>query len=189
MGEERRLDRARRGTGRERQRLSRLHANSVRRPTLLPYRHIPGPEPHTATATECKERSCICMDVHDRSQQRSKRTETLSRRDRSPVVVSDCPHTRVEQLTMSSSDSSFSSSFFSSAGASSAAAAPPAAGAPPATGAPPPPTLVRSSLTSLPSRALARRLAQTGSTSRPAAWVMEVILSPVISTPSSATGG
>jgi len=80
---------------------------------------------------------------------------------------------------MSSSDSSLASSFFSSLGASSvAAAAPPEAAATPAAGAPPPPTLVRRSLTSLPSRALARREAQMGSTSTSAAVVRVVIFSP-----------
>lgn len=81
---------------------------------------------------------------------------------------------------MSSSDSSFSSSFFSSAaGAASPPAAPPAAaeGAP-AAGAPPPaPTFDRSSLTFLPSRALASREAQMGSSSTDAADVKLTILS------------
>ena len=79
--------------------------------------------------------------------------------------------------TMSSSDSSFSSSFSSSLGAS-AAAAPPAAVAAAAAGpAPPAPTLERSSLTSLPSRALARRDAQMGSSSTLAAFVSARIFS------------
>jgi len=81
---------------------------------------------------------------------------------------------------MSSSDSSFSSSFFfSSASASPAGAAPPtaAAGAPTAGPPPPEPTFESSSLTSFPSRALARRLAQIGSRSTPAALVIAKIFS------------
>jgi len=81
---------------------------------------------------------------------------------------------------MSSSDSSFSSSFFfSSAGASAAGAAPPTAAADaPTAGAPPPdPTFESSSLTFFPSRALARRLAQIGSSSTPAALVIANIFS------------
>jgi len=85
------------------------------------------------------------------------------------------------ELTISSSDSSFSSSFaFSSFGASSAAAAPPAiAGTPPTAGAaaPPAPTLESRSLTFLPSNALARRDAHIGSTSTDAAEVKASILS------------
>ena len=79
---------------------------------------------------------------------------------------------------MSSSDSSFSSSF--SSAFSSAAGAPPAAAAAgtPVAGAPPPaPIFERSSFTSLPSRAFARRLAQMGSTSTLAASVIERIFS------------
>jgi hypothetical protein len=81
--------------------------------------------------------------------------------------------------TMSSSDSSFSSSFFSSAGASaSAGAAPPTAADAPTVGAlPPAPTLERSSFTFFPSRALARRVAQIGSRSNPAAFVIARIFS------------
>ena len=82
--------------------------------------------------------------------------------------------------TISSSDSSFSSSFFSSSLGASAAAAPPAAapGAAPAAGAAPPaPTFERSSFTSLPSSAFARRVAQIGSSSTDAAVVKAVILS------------
>ena len=80
---------------------------------------------------------------------------------------------------MSSSDSSFSSSF--SSAFSSAAGAPPAApaavGAPVAGAPPPAPIFERSSFTSLPSRAFARRLAQMGSTSTLAASVIERIFS------------
>ena len=79
---------------------------------------------------------------------------------------------------MSSSDSSFSStlsSFFSAAGASPPAAA---TGAGPDAAAPPPePTFVRRSLTSLPSSALASRVAQIGSTSTLAAEVSVLIFS------------
>jgi len=80
---------------------------------------------------------------------------------------------------MSSSDSSFSSSFFfSSAGASAAGAPPTAAADAPTAGAPPPdPTFESSSLTFFPSRALARRLAQIGSSSTPAALVIAKIFS------------
>ena len=85
-------------------------------------------------------------------------------------------HSKQAQLT--SSDSSFSSTFSSTFSGSAAAAAPPAAGAAPVAGAPPPaPTLERRSLTSLPSRALARRVAQMGSTSILAAVVRVLILS------------
>lgn len=52
--------------------------------------------------------------------------------------------------------------------------------------APPDPTLVRRSLTFLPSRALARRVAQMGSSSTLAAVVRATSLSAVISIPSSA---
>ena len=84
---------------------------------------------------------------------------------------------------MSSSLSSFASSFFSSAASSAAAspeaaAPPPEVATPPAAGAPPPPTLESISLTSLPSRALARRVAQMGSRSTLAAVVRVVIFSP-----------
>jgi len=88
------------------------------------------------------------------------------------------------RLTMSSSDSSLASSFFSSSlaasGAASSAAppAPAAATAAPAAGAPPPPTLVSMSLMFFPSRALARREAQIGSSSTLAAVVRVVIFSP-----------
>lgn len=79
---------------------------------------------------------------------------------------------------MSSSDSSFSSSFFSSSFGASAAPPAAAAGAPPVAGAAPPaPTFERSSLTFLPSRAFARRVAQMGSSSTPAAVVKATILS------------
>jgi len=91
---------------------------------------------------------------------------------------------------MSSSDSSSFSGFFSSSFGASAAAAGPAdaAGTPePAAGAPPPePTFDNSSLTFFPSRALARRVAQIGSTSTFAAFVKVTIFSAVISRPSSA---
>lgn len=127
-------------------------------------------------------------DERDKESQREQDNERkiwlLSRRDRSPkcklvsikpgLIKYDCGR------TMSSSLSSFSSSFFSSSlGASAAAAAaPPATGAAPAAGAPPPaPMLESNSLTSLPSRALARSEAQMGSTSTPAAVVKATILS------------
>ena len=94
------------------------------------------------------------------------------------LVLDKHEHTEYPR-TMSSSDSSFSSSFFSSAGASAAGAPPPppAAGAPTAGAPPPEPTLERSSFTSFPSRALARRVAQIASTSTPAALVMAIIFS------------
>lgn len=82
--------------------------------------------------------------------------------------------------TMSSSDSSSFSTIGSSFFSSSTAAAPDdAAGtADPAAGAPPPePTFDNSSLTFFPSRALARRVAQIGSISTPAADVKVTILS------------
>lgn len=109
------------------------------------------------------------------------RFEPISRIDRSPIISVHAPlPADNKRHTMSSSDSSLASSFFSSLAASGAAASPPAAaaGAPPAVGAPPPPTLVRRSLTSFPSRALARREAQIGSTSTLAAEVRVVIFSP-----------
>ncbi|CAD0195253.1 unnamed protein product [Chrysodeixis includens] len=89
---------------------------------------------------------------------------------------------------MSSSDSSGSSSFFSSL-ASAAGAAPPAAAAgaaPPAGAAPTPdPMLVIKSRTLMPSRALAKRPGQYGSTSTLAAFRMVEIFSPVTATSSS----
>lgn len=94
------------------------------------------------------------------------------------------PHTAYpgERRTMSSSDSSFSSFFSSSLGASAVAAgAPPAAaaaGAAPTAGAPPlAPTFDSRSFTFLPSRALARSVAQMGSRSMSAAFVNATILS------------
>lgn len=104
---------------------------------------------------------------------KSRRCETLSRRDRSPCrrrtppsllrkIVSECALVMAVELHVRRN---LPSSFFS-AGASSAA---PAAGAaPPAAGAaapPPEPTFRRSSLTSLPSRALAKMEVQMGSIS------------------------
>lgn len=82
---------------------------------------------------------------------------------------------------MSSSDSSGSSSFFSSLAASAAgAAAEAAAGAPPAAGAAPTPEpmFVIRSRTLMPSRALAKRPGQYGSTSTLAAFKMVEIFSP-----------
>lgn len=81
--------------------------------------------------------------------------------------------------TMSSSDSSFSSAFSSSFGASAAAPADAAGAAEPlAAGAPPPePTFDSRSFTFFPSRALARSVAQMGSSSIEAAFVRAKILS------------
>ena len=102
-----------------------------------------------------------------------RRSDTLSRRDRSPCrrrtppsLLDDIVSDRVLVLVLSSMRFDLPSSAFSSAGASAEAAAPPAA-APPAAGAaaPPEPTFRRRSLTSLPSRALAKREVQMGSIS------------------------
>ena len=99
--------------------------------------------------------------------------DALSRRDRSPCrrrtppsLLDDIVSDRVLVLVLSSMRFDLPSSAFSSAGASAEAAAPPAA-APPAAGAaaPPEPTFRRRSLTSLPSRALAKREVQMGSIS------------------------
>jgi len=90
---------------------------------------------------------------------------------------------------MSSSDSSFSSSFFCSSFGASGAAPPvtTAAGAAPTAGAPPPaPTFDNNSFTFFPSNAFARSDAQMGSRSTEAALVSAIILSDVISIPSSA---
>ena len=96
------------------------------------------------------------------------------------MSAKDVPHNILGIMLYAPSDSSFSSSFFSSA--FSSAAAPPAAappdGAATAAGAPPPdPTLVNNSLTSLPSKALAKRVAQMGSTGTLAAAVKATIFS------------
>merc|ERR1711966_268608 len=82
---------------------------------------------------------------------------------------------------MSTSSSGSSSFFFSSAGAAPASAAPLAAG--PAAG--PEPTLVRRAAMSCPSRALAKRPGQYGSTSLPLALMILFNLSAVM--PSSAS--
>ena len=80
--------------------------------------------------------------------------------------------------TISSSDSSLSSSFGGSSTGATAESDGAAVAAEPAAGAPPPePTFDKSSLTFLPSRALARRVAQIGSTSTFAADVKAIILS------------
>ena len=110
----------------------------------------------------------------------SRNNGPLSRRDRSPcprpTPPSLCPNvSRPFPLRTESDDmhlpSSFSSSLAASAGASPPAAAPPAAAG--AAAAPPPePTLSSSSLTSLPSSALAKSEHQIGSTSGTLAAVM-----------------
>ncbi len=118
------------------------------------------------------------------TKRRDEEERKISRRDRSPAHALESARptrscTEADVRTMSSSDSSFSSSFFSSSLGASAAAPPaaaPAAGA--AAGpAPPAPTFERSSLTFLPSRAFARRVAQMGSSSMDAAFVSARILS------------
>ena len=106
----------------------------------------------------------------------------FNQRDRNPntrQVNNYRREQRWKKHTMSSSDSSSFSSFFSSFSSAAAAGAPPTAGAAGApTGAPPPePTFKRSSFTFFPSRALARRLAQIGSSSTPAAFVIARIFS------------
>jgi hypothetical protein len=103
-----------------------------------------------------------------------KEMEHASRTDRSPskrnASASRTQKSEINGLerTISSSDSPFS------LGASTAAAPAVAAGAPPTAGAaaPPAPTLERRSFTFFPSNALARRVAQIGSTSTDAAEVM-----------------
>ena len=108
-----------------------------------------------------------------------RRSDTLSRRDRSPCrrrtppsLLIDLVSDRVLLAIGSMRYDLPSSAFSSAAGASAepeAAAAPPAAGA----AAPPPePTFRRRSLTSLPSRALAKREVQMGSISGTLAAVM-----------------
>lgn len=116
--------------------------------------------------------------------------KALSRRDRNPcprltlpsLVIANVsvpsPFRKISYIWISVNiPSSFSSSFASSAaGAAPPAAAPPAAGA--AAAPPPDPTFKSRSLTSLPSSAFAKRVAQIGSTSAtPAALIMVLILS------------
>ena len=79
------------------------------------------------------------------------------------------------------------SCFFSSAVSAAPVAAPPEGAPPPTAGAPPPePTAMSRSLTSLPSRALAKREAQIGSQSTLAALIRLVILSACMTNHSSA---
>jgi len=108
-------------------------------------------------------------------------TETLhNHKSNISIIPNIYPQKLKPKRTISSSDSSFSSSFLASSfGASAAGAAPPAAGAPePAAGAPPPePTFDSSSFTFFPSRALARSVAQIGSSSTLAPFVSARILS------------
>ncbi len=156
------------------------------------------PFPHNISISSGRNRSFVdCLGKRSRKvvgekrkkaqksfgQYQSTKCVALSRRDRIPCLRRILPSLFWEkQLAMHGAQSSYCcnapSSFFSSSAGAASSAAPPAA-APPAAGAaaappPPEPTFRSMSLTSLPSRALANRVAQMGSTSGTPAALMRV---------------